>query len=277
MGASIVRGLVVVAAILVTPLTGFAQDAILSGTVTDSTGAVMPGVTIEAMHEASGNTFVRGDRRAGRVSPGGADRRLPAHGDAAGILHASPERPRAAARAAGGGELADVAVRPGGVGDGDRRSRRSSTSPRRRSASNIDPRQMAEIPVNGRDWASLVVMAAGKPDERPGQRRAADAGRGARPPRLPAERRRAAGDAEHVARHEHGESALQPRRDRRVPVPVEPVRRDPGPVERVQVNVITKAGTNTASGLVLRLFPRRCLQRSRTFSAAPCCRIRTSS
>ena len=30
----------------------------LSGTVTDSTGAVLPGVTVTAVHEATGNRFV---------------------------------------------------------------------------------------------------------------------------------------------------------------------------------------------------------------------------
>jgi hypothetical protein len=30
---------------------------VVSGTVTDSTGAVLPGVTVTAVHEASGNTF----------------------------------------------------------------------------------------------------------------------------------------------------------------------------------------------------------------------------
>ena len=35
-----------------------AQEATLSGTVTDSTGGVLPGVTITAVHEATGNTFV---------------------------------------------------------------------------------------------------------------------------------------------------------------------------------------------------------------------------
>src|SRR5688572_7018357 len=39
------------------PATGYAQDAAIVGTVTDSTGGVLPGVTITAVHEATGNTF----------------------------------------------------------------------------------------------------------------------------------------------------------------------------------------------------------------------------
>src|SRR6266446_6147828 len=40
------------------PFIASAQDASLSGTVTDSTGAVLPGVTVTALHVATGNTFV---------------------------------------------------------------------------------------------------------------------------------------------------------------------------------------------------------------------------
>ena len=42
---------------LALPLPALAQEATLSGTVTDTTGGVLPGVTITATHEASGNTF----------------------------------------------------------------------------------------------------------------------------------------------------------------------------------------------------------------------------
>src|SRR5262245_58271018 len=51
-----VRRLMVVVAIVALPVTGYAQDATLTGTVTDSTGGVLPGVTVTAVHQASGNT-----------------------------------------------------------------------------------------------------------------------------------------------------------------------------------------------------------------------------
>src|SRR3989475_2798324 len=57
MAAGIVRRLLVVCAILAIPVAGFAQEATLSGTVTDSTGGVLPGVTVTALHGGSGNTF----------------------------------------------------------------------------------------------------------------------------------------------------------------------------------------------------------------------------
>ena len=49
--------LLLVAAILMIPSAVLAQEATLSGTVTDSTGGVLPGVVVRAVHEASGNSF----------------------------------------------------------------------------------------------------------------------------------------------------------------------------------------------------------------------------
>src|SRR5690349_17583941 len=49
--------LVVLFAVLAVPVTGFAQEATLTGAVTDSTGAVLPGVTVIAVNSATGNRF----------------------------------------------------------------------------------------------------------------------------------------------------------------------------------------------------------------------------
>ena len=58
--------IVVIAGIVAWPATGYAQEATLVGQVTDSTGAVLPGVVVRAIHEASGNTTeVVTDERGG--------------------------------------------------------------------------------------------------------------------------------------------------------------------------------------------------------------------
>jgi len=54
----IVRRLLLAAAILAVPGVGYAQEAVFTGTVADSTGGVLPGVTITALLEATGNTFM---------------------------------------------------------------------------------------------------------------------------------------------------------------------------------------------------------------------------
>ena len=54
----VVSRVLVIGVTIALPVNGFAQEATVSGTVTDSTGAVLPGVTVTAVHEASGNTFV---------------------------------------------------------------------------------------------------------------------------------------------------------------------------------------------------------------------------
>src|SRR5437016_13307603 len=51
------RRFLYVCLVLTLPAAAYSQEATLSGTVTDATGAVLPGVTIRAIHEASGNTF----------------------------------------------------------------------------------------------------------------------------------------------------------------------------------------------------------------------------
>ena len=55
---SVLTRSLLVCALLALPTISQAQEAALTGTVTDSTGAVLPGVTVTAVHQASGNKFV---------------------------------------------------------------------------------------------------------------------------------------------------------------------------------------------------------------------------
>ena len=54
MDTSIPMRLLLLGVFLVIPLRAFAQEAVLSGTVADSTGAVLPGVTVTVVHEGIG-------------------------------------------------------------------------------------------------------------------------------------------------------------------------------------------------------------------------------
>src|SRR6185437_6471061 len=57
MRSSVLRRLVLLGVLLACPALALAQEAALTGTITDSTGGVLPGVTVVAVNEASGNQF----------------------------------------------------------------------------------------------------------------------------------------------------------------------------------------------------------------------------
>src|SRR5919204_2025232 len=50
--------LLVIGAIVMLPVPGHGQESTLSGTITDSTSAVIPGVSVTATNIESGNTFM---------------------------------------------------------------------------------------------------------------------------------------------------------------------------------------------------------------------------
>ena len=52
-----VRRLVLVGSFLILPVVALAQEAAMTGVVTDATGGVLPGVTVTAVNEATGNVF----------------------------------------------------------------------------------------------------------------------------------------------------------------------------------------------------------------------------
>ena len=97
-----------------------AQEAILTGTVADASGGVLPGVTVTAVHEATGNRFVAvtDDRGVYRVP---ARRRLPAHRGAAGLYDDFAGRHPAARRTDGHARFSDGGFDDPGNGYGERR------------------------------------------------------------------------------------------------------------------------------------------------------------
>ena len=157
---NLVRGFIVVGAILAFPMVGFAQEAVISGAVTDTTGGVMPGVTITARHIATGNVFVavsdeRGAFRLG-VRTGGYELTAELQGFAtlarSGLellvgqtavvnLQMTPATLEESVTVTGEAPLVDVtASAVGGV---------------------IDPRQVQELPIQGRSWQDLAMIAPG--------------------------------------------------------------------------------------------------------------------
>jgi hypothetical protein len=69
MAARLFASTFVLAAIVALPAAGYAQQSVIFGTVVDTTGGVLPGVTVTAHHTATGNTFfsVTDERGAYRI------------------------------------------------------------------------------------------------------------------------------------------------------------------------------------------------------------------
>jgi hypothetical protein len=147
-------------ALLGLPLIAHAQDTTLLGTVRDNTGGVLPGVTITATNEAQGTSFVGVTDEKGlyRIAIRPGVFRITA--DLSGFT--TPARPGIEILLGRQVSLnIDMAV--SGLqesvtvtGEAPLIDTNSSTI-----ASNIDPRQMQEIPINGRNWMDLTMLAAG--------------------------------------------------------------------------------------------------------------------
>ena len=160
MRRSVVKWTVMVCALIALPVRGYAQEAVLSGTVTDATGSVLPGVTVTAVLEATGNKFVAvtDERGAYRLSVRIGTYSLTA--ELAGFTTVKR----------GGLELlvGQVAVVPLQMSLSSVQETITVTgeSPLLDVSSsviggNIDQRQVQELPIQGRDWTSLALLAPG--------------------------------------------------------------------------------------------------------------------
>jgi len=152
--------LTVVVALLALPLLAHAQEATLNGTVRDNTGGVLPGVTVTATHEAAGTTFVGVTDERGLY-------RIPVR---AGIYRISAELAGFTTLNRPGVELLvgrqvtlNLDMTVSGLqetvtvtGEAPLLDTTSSNI-----AGNIDPRQMQELPLNGRNWMDLTLLAPG--------------------------------------------------------------------------------------------------------------------
>jgi Carboxypeptidase regulatory-like domain/TonB dependent receptor-like, beta-barrel len=239
MTGRVVRRLLLVGATLSLPAAGYAQDAAISGTVTDATGGVLPGVTITATHEASGNSFVAvsDERGTFRVPVRTGTLRISAElsgfavtvrtvelllGQTAVVsLQLSPSTVQESVTVTGEAPLIDVT---------------SSTL-----GGNIDPRQMQELPVNGRNWMDLAMLA-------PGSRQNESSGA----PTLRQGYAQINIDGQQVTTNFIGLGNDQPRFSRDVIAEFELITNrfdaTQGRSVGMQVNAITKSGTNTPSG-----------------------------
>ena len=160
MTASVVRWLVVVGAILALPAAGSAQEATFGGTVTDSTGGVLPGVTVTALHQATGNRFegVTDERGTYRIAARTGTYRLTAMLPGFSVVTQAGIELLVGQQAVVNFELSPAAVQESITVTGGAPLLDLTTSS---LGGNVDPRQVQELPVNGRDWLALTTLAPG--------------------------------------------------------------------------------------------------------------------
>lgn len=153
------RCLLTLALALVCPHALFAQDAFVTGVISDTTGGALPGVTVTVVHDATGNTFVvvtdvRGSFRVpARVGPHRISAELPGFTTMAKSVEllvgqtatVNIEMAAAAIEAAVTviAEAPLINITGSSLGG------------------NVDPRQVQELPVQGRNWMALAMLAPG--------------------------------------------------------------------------------------------------------------------
>ena len=155
-----VRRVLLLALVLLFPVAAFAQEAVLTGTVTDSSGAVLPGVTVTAINETTGNTFVGVTLETGNY-------RIPVR---VGMYRITAELSGFSTAARGGiqmlvGQTAtlNLQLAPSTIQETVTVTAEAPLIDLKNSSlgGNIDPRQVQELPVNGRNWMALALLAPG--------------------------------------------------------------------------------------------------------------------
>jgi len=155
------RTLVIGIALVIAPSVLLAQEISLSGTLTDMTGAVLPGATVTATHVESGNTFTAvtdasGDYRIGTMRPG-VYRVAAELASFATVVRDNLELLV--------GQRATVNFRLS-LSSVNETITVTGVSPlvdvtQSKLGGNVDSRQLSELPVNGRNWMDLTMLAPG--------------------------------------------------------------------------------------------------------------------
>ena len=147
-------------ALLAAPAAGYAQEATLTGTIADSTGGVLPGVTVTVVHEATGNRFVAVTDERGIY-------RIPAR---VGGYQMTAELSGFTTLTRSGLQLlvgqtatVDLQMTPSTIQE---TVTVSAAAPLLNVATsnlggNISPEQVQELPVQGRNWMALAMLAPG--------------------------------------------------------------------------------------------------------------------
>jgi len=234
------RAALLVTAAVVFASPALAQEATLSGTISDQTSSVLPGVTITAVHAASGNTFVA-------VSDDRGFYRLPLrtgvyriNAELAGFANVN----RSVELLVGQQAVMNLQMAPSAVQESITVTAEAPLLDMTSStlAGNVDPRQMQDLPVNGRNWLDLTMLTPGARTNSVGEAPVLGDGRGTYQLNV---------DGQQVTNYVQFNRA-NPRYSRDAIAEFEFVANrfdaTQGRSMGVQVNAITKSGTNTPGG-----------------------------
>jgi len=155
----VITPLLAIGALVVLPVVGYAQESTMTGTATDSTGGVLPGVTVTATNVESGNTFVAVTDQSGnfRLPVRVGNYRITA--ELAGFTTVN----RSLQMLVGQIVVVSLQLLPSTVQEtvtvtGEAPLVDTTTST---VGANIDPRQTELLPLNGRNWMDLSLLAPG--------------------------------------------------------------------------------------------------------------------
>src|SRR5258706_3658693 len=157
------RRLMLVLAILFFPILAFAQEAAVTGTVVDSTGGVLPGVTVTTVNATTGNTFLgvtdeRGTFRVPvRVGRYKLTMELPGFATVAQEFEALVGQTIAI-----NAQMTPSTVQESVIVTGGAPLIETTSS---MLAGNIDPRQTKDLPVNGGNRQGLPLLRPGNPED----------------------------------------------------------------------------------------------------------------
>jgi hypothetical protein len=156
----IVRRLLLSSGILLLPVVAYAQEATFTGTVTDSTGGVLPGVVVTAVLEATGNTFaaVTDDRGVYRIPA-----RVGAYKVAAELQGFTTVVREGLQLLVGETLVVNLQLSPSTLAETITVTAEAPLLNVSSSVlgSNIDPKQVQDMPLQGRDWGALLLLAPG--------------------------------------------------------------------------------------------------------------------
>ena len=245
---------VVVLLLLMLSANASAQEATLSGTVTDITGGVLPGVTVVAVHEATGNSYTS-------VTDGTGRYRMAVR---TGVYRLTAELDGFATITRAGVELLlsqqaviNVQMQPSSLQESVVVTGQPGLIDvtQSRPSGNIDPRQMQELPLNGRNWMDLAMLSTGNRTNAVSDAPTTAGVAGTYQLNL---------DGQQVTQNVVGASFGNARYSRDAIAEFEFVANrfdaTQGRSAGVQVNAITKSGTNVRRGTLLVVLPQRSLQ-----------------